>query len=899
MKNWLLLIFLFVFAACGNRISESFFDPGVSVDLAVFRKSAISNVRYRLTFEIPETQSETIPGRAGIEFQTTGRIKKPLLLDFNVTDDYLHTLIVNGKSLPCSVSNGHIIIPASDILTGNNIIEITFRTGEQSLNRNPDFLYTLLVPDRASTAFPCFDQPDLKARFELTLILPEDYEAMSNSEIVSVDKSAGSKKICFSESEPISTYLFAFAAGKFERTEETINGVKMEMLHREPVGENVERNREAIFRLHYNSIKWMEEYTGITYPFQKFGFVLIPGFQYGGMEHPGAIFYRASSLFLKESPTINEQMSRASLIAHETSHIWFGDLVTMKWFDDVWLKEVFAGYMSDKMVSPDFPDANHELRFLLSRYPSAYNIDRTTGSNPVIQKLDNLRNAGSLYGGIIYNKAPIVMKHLEQITGDSLMRESLKIYLKRFSYDNAEWDDLISIMEEISGMKLKKWGDAWMREPGMPEIEARIEESTEGGYRIWFSETDPAGRGRRWPQSVNSLIITENERITSRLNPGESSSSVESGSKPLAIIPDINGLAYGYFILDEATAEWMMKSVNEITDPLTRGVMWINAWENLLDNRIDAANLYNTALNSALQEENELLRNYLSGRISALFWNHLDSMARTDFRAESERLVWSKMESCSDPALKRAWFSLFRSIALTTEGLDKLYNIWQNGVLPGEQKLSEEDLCTLALTLALKEHRESSAILDQQLTDIKNPDRKRSFEFVMPSVSDNQDIRDLFFESLADPVNREREPWVLEALGYLHHPLRASSSVKYLHKSLVMLEEIKYTGDIFFPGNWISTTLAGHRSSESWEIVRRFLDERPGYPEDLKLKILQASDHLYRLHEKNSRLKESSLLIFLILENYFYLTSSYPWSLPFCVAGTPSFIHDGIGSPFR
>ncbi|MFO7575673.1 MAG: M1 family aminopeptidase [Bacteroidales bacterium] len=850
MKIYLVLMLLFSVCGCVKTISEKYFEQGVSKELADYRKSNLTDVCYRLTFEIPGTQAEAIPGRTNIEFNAIRRLRKPLLIDFNVPENYLHTLIVNGISLPVSLENGHIVIPASVILTGKNKIEIAFTTGEQSLNRNPDFLYTLLVPDRASTAFPCFDQPDLKARFELTLILPEDYEAMSNSEVMSVDRSAGSKKMFFSESEPISTYLFAFTAGKFERIEENINGVKMEMLHREPVVENVERNREAIFRLHYNSIKWMEEYTGISYPFQKFGFVLIPGFQYGGMEHPGSIFYRASSLFLKESPTINEQMSRASLIAHETSHIWFGDLVTMKWFDDVWLKEVFAGYMSDKIVSPDFPAANHELRFLLSRYPAAYNVDRTRGSNPVIQELDNLRNAGSLYGGIIYNKAPIVMKHLEQMTGDSLMRESLKIYLKRFSYDNAEWDDLISIMEDISGKDFKNWSDAWMREAGMPEIEARTEESTEGGYRIWLRETDPSGKSRKWPQTVTSLVITENERIPSKLVPGNISSFIESGSKPLAIIPDTTGLAYGYFMFDEATSEWMLKSVNEISDPLTRGVMWINAWENLLDGRLDAGNLYKTALSSALQEENELLRNYLSGRISSLFWNHLDSMARTDYRTESERLVWSKMENCSDPALKRAWFSLFRSIALTPEGVGKLFNIWQDGALPGAQKLSEEDLCTLALTLALKGHQESHAILDQQLSRIINPDRKRSFEFVIPSVSDDQAIRDLFFESLADPVNREREPWVLEALGYLHHPLNASSSVKYLNNSLEMLEEIKYTGDIFFPGNWISTTLAGHRSSESWEIVNRFLEESPDYPEDLRLKILQASDHLYRLHGK-------------------------------------------------
>ncbi len=852
MRYFLFFITAFLLFACGTEVNESFYERGVSKDLAHYRKSVISNVRYILDFDIPASSSDPVPGKAEIEFETDRRLRHPLLLDFNVPEDHLHTVVVNGNPVPASLENGHILIPASNIHRGANSIEINFRTGEQSLNRNPDFLYTLLVPDRASTAFPCFDQPDIKARYVLTLEVPENYEAMSNSALVSAEISDGSKRMVFAESEPLSTYLFAFAAGKFERIEKVIDGVRMEMLHRESIKENVERNVEAIFRLHYNSIKWMEEYTGIPYPFQKFGFVLIPGFQYGGMEHPGSVFYRASSLFLKESPTINEQMSRASLIAHETSHIWFGDLVTMKWFDDVWLKEVFAGYMSDKIVNPDFPEANHELRFLLSRFPAAYNVDRTMGSNPVIQELDNLLNAGSLYGGIIYNKAPIVMKHLESMTGDSLLRESLRVYLKRFSYDNAEWDDLINILEEISGMSLKEWGDAWMREAGRPTIEVMSEEIAGGGKRIWLNETDNAGLGRTWPQTANSLVLTEDKRIASELVPGDNLSFIETSAPPRAVIPDTSGVAYGYFKFDEATTKWMPESVNTVSDPLTRGVLWINAWENLVDGRLDAVTMFEAALNSALQESNELIRNYLSGRVSSIFWNHLDETDRKQSGPESERLIWEKMERCGDPALKRAWFNLFRSIVMSSEGMEKLYDVWQRGVLPGSQKLSEEDLSTLALGLSLKRHRESDSIIGKQLSDIVNTDRKRSFEFVIPSVSNDEAVRDRFFESLADPANREKEPWVLEALGYLHHPLQSHASVRYLQRSLEMLEEIKNTGDIFFPGNWISTTLSGHRSAEAWDIVNRFLEERPDYPEDLKLKILQASDHLYRLHGKKT-----------------------------------------------
>ena len=133
----------------------------------------------------------------------------------------------------------------------------------------------------------------------------------------------------------------------------------------------------------------MEKYTGIKYPFQKFDFALIPGFQYGGMEHPGAIFYKDTSLFLELSATKNQYLSRAGLISHETAHMWFGDLVTMNWFDDVWTKEVFAGFMGGKIVNPSFPEINHELRFL-SNYSSAYGVDRSLGANEIRQPLENL-----------------------------------------------------------------------------------------------------------------------------------------------------------------------------------------------------------------------------------------------------------------------------------------------------------------------------------------------------------------------------------------------------------------------------------------------------------------------------------------------------------------------------
>ncbi|MDX9903568.1 MAG: M1 family aminopeptidase, partial [Bacteroidales bacterium] len=847
--------------------------PGVSKLLATYRYETIKDVRYNLSFRIDTGRSSPVEGTAVIEFErTSGR--EPLVIEFNVPADHLRSVSVNGRQAETALTNGHIVIDRSLLSKSYNRVEVGFRAGDLSLNRNDEYLYTLLVPDRASTAFPCFDQPDIKGRFTLTLDIPESYRAMSNNPVVSADTASGRVTLRFSETKPISTYLFAFAAGRFQMLEKEIDGVKMEMLHRESRPGYVDNNAEEIFRLHYSALKWLGEYTQIPYPFDKFGFVLLPPFQYSGMEHPGSIFYRSSSLMLEASPTLNEQLSRASLIAHETSHIWFGDLVTMKWFDDVWLKEVFAGYMSDKIVTPDFPSVNHELRFLLSRYPAAYSVDRTGGTNPVIQELGNMKDAGSLYGAIIYNKAPIVMRQLEQLAGEEKLREALQIYLKEYSWGNARWDDLIAIIEKVTRMPLEEWSRMWFREAGMPLItpvvsredaerkDAATDQAvaeqpvTDHSYRISFRENDPAGVLRHWPQTLQTMIITASDTVTGEVTPADKRSFLTTSGEPLCIIPDISGRAYGTFLFDSTTASYLPENINDFQDPLLRGILWINMHENLLNGTVSPTAYYN-ALFTALQTEQELqLRNYLIGRLGYVYWHHLPDSARAGYAPDAEAMIWQKLISAETASEKRQWFGLFRNVAVTERGVARLRDLWKSGELPGGAvanrpgagpvRLGEDEQSALALTLALRGHPEAPVVIAAQRDRIITADRLQRFDFVLPSVSPDQYVRDEFFNSLRNPVNREHEPWVLEALGYLHHPSVAHRSEHYILPSLELLEEIRSTGDIFFPGSWITATLAGHHSAEARETVEKFLDERPDYPADLRLKILQAADHLLR-----------------------------------------------------
>jgi aminopeptidase N len=472
----LLVVLLTSLASCSKPAVEVV--SGVSLELAKHRAATISDINYQLEFRIPEAANEEIDGMAVISF-TLNDNTLPLQLDFRESADKIYDVSSNGRDADYRFRNEHIVVPAADLVVGPNSIEVAFTAGSSSLNRNPEYLYTLFVPDRARTAFPLFDQPDLKATYELTLHVPDGWAAMANAPIQSVAHEEAGTTYRFEQSDLISSYLFSFVAGKFETVAREIDGRMLTMIHRETDEDKVARNINDIFALHAAAIDWLEDYTGIDYPYRKFDFALIPAFQYGGMEHVGAIQYRASSLFLDEAPSETRLLGRAGLIAHETAHMWFGNLVTMEWFNDVWTKEVFANFMAAKIVNPSFPEINHDLNFLVRHYPSAYSIDRTTGANSIRQHLQNLNEAGQMYGAIIYNKAPIMMRHLEEMIGEEMFREGMQEYLGTFAFGNATWPELVEILDRKSDEDLQAWSETWVDTPGRAGIEAQWE--TGGG----------------------------------------------------------------------------------------------------------------------------------------------------------------------------------------------------------------------------------------------------------------------------------------------------------------------------------------------------------------------------------------------------------------------------------
>ncbi|UKM65929.1 M1 family aminopeptidase [Flavobacteriaceae bacterium GSB9] len=846
MKKIAVLILMFsLLVSCVEEETISLLGPGISLDLANYRKQQVSDVVYALSFDIREAKSEAIDAKLNLSL-TIKDLSHPLYLDFNADSALLKGILVNGKPIKIVHEQEHIIVATEHLKIGKNQINILFDAGEQSLNRNDDFLYTLLVPDRASTLFPCFDQPNIKARYVLDVMVPKHWRVLSGGELEAEKEVENTIKYRFKTSDLMSTYLFSFVAGEFEKTSEILDGFNMDFLYRETDAKKIQASLGPIFEYHEKSILFLEDYTQYPFPFQKLDFVAIPGHQYGGMEHVGAVQYEESSLFLDRYATQSQKLNRCRLIAHETAHMWFGDLVTMKWFDDVWLKEVFANFLADKISRPAFPEVNHSLNFIVEHYASAYSEDRTKGATPIKQPLDNLKNAGTLYGNIIYHKSPIMMRQLEALVGESGFKKGMQNYIKQFADGNADWNDLVSLLDAETNLDLKRWSEVWVYQSGRPVITDNVVFKDDKIKSFNIEQHAEDGSENLWPQRFSvGLVYADSVKVVpvSFKRKAQNITTLVGCKKPQSIIYNYDAFGYGVFPMGHLEAS----AIPDIHDDVARGYSYINLYENVLLGKIKPEVALETLVKGMLVEENELVLSMVSGYCLAIFWKYINPKKRDGLAQIIESKLSQRLLDKSLPSgLKKTTFGCFKSIAYLPSGREMLYGIWDRSLKISNLNLNENDYTCLAVALSIYEHPDAETILHEALNDISNPDRKKRFEFLLPSLSANEQLRDNFMKSLTQAENREKESWVVSALYNIHHPLRQNSAEKHLKMCLGLTEEIQKTGDIFFPKSWLNATIGSYSSPYAYEVVETFLNENPNFPQVLKNKLLQAADGVYK-----------------------------------------------------
>ncbi len=571
-------------------------EPGVSQELARWRAAHYSDVRYKLNLTL-EKMSPVLKGTMEIRVNVSGAKSEPgaiatgptvpIILDWRKIKGHEDKSTISNVSINGVAKNPVAIAPGSDtehlvfrdgVKPGENVITLDFTspilTSGSAITRYIDkedgseYIYSLFVPSDASTAFPVFDQPDLKARFDTCASVPNDWKIISNEANVGaleIDGTSGfAERFCIGEeTKPISTYVFAFAAGPWENAELTHseqqkwrgsdNGEDITSriyVRKSQVAKFIPHAKE-VFRLNREAVKYFEEYFDYKFPFPKYDLVLIPEFPFGGMEHAGATFLRESAIIFPQEPTKSDHISRAVLIFHEAAHQWFGDTVTMKWFDDLWLKEGFANFMAYKAVDKIMPDANAWKVFYERIKQPAYATDSTRGTTPIYQPIENLNSAKSAYGNIVYNKAPAFLKQAEFYLGQDKFQTAVRAFLKKHDYKNATWEDLVkefalvTVIERKSGkyyeslnatdkldyevfenQQIEKWAEIWVTTAGLPKVRTlekiltskykpswsinSVTETSDGFVPDNFIQVASLGGNAEWKQDIEVVKAFSN-----------------------------------------------------------------------------------------------------------------------------------------------------------------------------------------------------------------------------------------------------------------------------------------------------------------------------------------------------------------------------------------------------
>ncbi|MEB2776908.1 M1 family aminopeptidase [Algoriphagus sp. D3-2-R+10] len=514
----------------------------------------------------------------------------------------------------------------------------------------------------------------------------------------------------------------------------------------------------------------------------------------------------------------------------------------------------FCKFHGWQTCQPTYPDINHELLFLTNHYPSAYGEDRTQGTNPIRQKLSNLKDAGSLYGSIIHDKAPIMMRQLETVMGEAAFQKGIQTYIKTYANDNATWNELVEILDENTAIDLKNWSEIWVNQSGRPILTDKIELAKDGtisSFEIFQKAED--GSDKIWPQLFDITLFYPDTSKTFSVSITEKSFDLKEAigeQQPTAILYNSNGLGYGVFPIDKES----LTTISTLSDEVMRGQSYINLFENTLSGNIEPILAFETFQSGISTEKNEILSRLISSELSTIFWKYLTEDQREKVLPDLESKLWSQLQNNLPTNLKKTIFSLYSGIAYSKTGLSRLYQVWKKDIEIKDLKLNPDNFTNLAMTLAVYAHPKSDEILIEERTRISNPDKLDRFDFLQPALSQNKTMRDALFETFRKASNREKESWVLAACGYIHHPLRQQSAIKHLPLALGLLEDIQKTGDIFFPKRWASVTAGQHNSPEATKIVSGFLDANPDYNPILKNKILQATDDLMRvqgIHEVN------------------------------------------------
>lgn len=622
------------------------------------------------------------PERARTGFPTTTTIEfdakaGETWLDF--IGESVESVTLNGEEVEVAYDGARIALSG---LAASNIVVVSAigaysRSGE-GMHRFHDpaddetYLYTQYEPADSRRVMACFEQPDMKASYTFVVDAPAGWEVLSNQSPAKIDSGVGVQRVEFAPTLPISSYITSVAAGPYARVDGSWNRddqhIDLGVFARRSLIQHLEP--DEILEITGQGLDFFTEAFAYPYPWGKYDQIFVPEYNLGAMENPGLVTFTEAYLS-RGAATDAQRAARANTILHEMAHMWFGDLVTMKWWDDLWLKESFADYMGAhaSAAATRFRDA--WVNFAASRNAWAYKQDQLPTTHPIVANITDLEAAKLNFDGITYAKGAAVLKQLVAFVGDEAFFEGARKYFAANAFGNTTLDDFLVQLSEVSGRDMSGWAQAWLQTSGVSTL--RLEDR-----RVLVQGDARPHRLRIGLYNWRDARLVRESQVA--LDLVDERTEVELPDADLVLLND-DDLTYAKVRLDERSLETVAASLSSIEDALARALVWSSLWNSTRDGELDTARYLEIVRAHAPGESNiGLLVDVLANAAFAL--RHF---LAADVQAAEQRAwldaAWDALQSAE--AGSDAQLSWARAVA-TASAFDDARHVELRRLLDGE-----------------------------------------------------------------------------------------------------------------------------------------------------------------------------------------------------------------------
>ncbi|MFN8074285.1 MAG: aminopeptidase N [Kineosporiaceae bacterium] len=512
------------------------------------------------------------------------------------------TARLDGTPLPDGAFDGERL--SFSVTPGEHELVVESRTDRTQqragLHRSLDpgdgevYVWTSFEPDDARRVFACFDQPDLKARFAISVLAPSAWTVASNSPGEAVAE-GDARRWRFADTVRLSTYLTVVCAGPFHEVRRSVDGYDLGWLARRSLASFLDEQAGELFALTAAGLRFFGEQFAMPFPQQQYTQVFCPDFQ-GAMENWGCVTWMDSFLF-RSAPTLAEREMRAVILLHEMAHMWFGDIVTMRWWDDLWLNESFADWAAVWATArcTEFGDA--WVSFLGGRKEAGYAADAAPSTHPIRQDVPTVEAAKAAFDMVTYAKGASVLRQLTAYAGEEAFVAGLREYFAAHAWGNATLDDLLAAVGASSGRDLHAWARQWLLQAGTDVLTSRADVDDAGAYREVDVEVSPP---TAWPAArPHRLVVGVYDRAEAGLTlrerveldvEGPATSVPELAGRPAADLLLLNDgdLTFARVRPEESSVRALLEAGETLPDPLARGISRLTLWH-LVDDGLLAA----------------------------------------------------------------------------------------------------------------------------------------------------------------------------------------------------------------------------------------------------------------------------------------------------------------------